>query len=78
MTGTTPVILTNPQITTETPFNIYFESEPVGNITKTLASGTLTIVSDNVLDTMAFRVVMFGFGSVTTYISSEVETLNGV
>ncbi len=74
--GTTPVVINDSRIDTETPFNIYFESEPAGNITKTLAPGSLTIVSDDVADTMNFRIVAFNMWT-DTYITSEIQTLDG-
>ena len=76
MDGTTPVVISHPQIELDTPFNIYYESEPVGNITRTLGAGTITVVSDDPADTMNFRLVIFGFGNKTTYVQSGVETLN--
>lgn len=77
MDGTTPVVISHPQIELDTPFNIYYESEPVGNITRTLGAGTITIVSDDPADAMNFRLVIFWFGNKTTYIQSEVITLDG-
>lgn len=77
MDWTTPVVISDSRIELDTPFNIYYESEPVGNITRTLWVGTITLVSDDPADTMNFRLVIFGFGNKTTYIQSEVITLNG-
>lgn len=77
MDGTTPVVISDPRIELDTPFNIYYETEPAWNITRTLGAGTITLVSDDPADTMDFRLVIFWFGNKTTYIQSEVITLDG-
>jgi hypothetical protein len=77
MNGTTNVVITDARIATDTPFNMYYETQPVGNITKTLANGSLTIVSDSVSDTMDFKIVFFGFGNKSTYTTSAVIEITG-
>jgi len=77
MTGVTPVVISDARIQTDTPFNIYFDTQPVGNITRTLAAWSISIVSDNALDVMGFTLVIFGFGNKTTYVQSWTQTLNG-
>jgi hypothetical protein len=77
MNGTSPVIISDARIGLTTPFNVYFASQPAGNITRTLWLWTLTITSDNAADIMDFRVVMFGFGVNETYVVSDTQTITG-
>jgi len=71
----TTVVINDSRITEDTPFNVYFESEPTGNITKEAHNWNITIVSDDASDTMAFRVVAFNMWA-DTYITSDVHTLD--
>lgn len=57
MTGVTPVDVVDTRITDITPYLVFYETEPVGQITRTLTNGQLEIVSDSALDTMDFRVL---------------------
>jgi len=75
MNWTTTVTINDSRIDEETPFNVYFESEPVGNITKEAHIWSITIASDDASDTMDFRIVAFNMWT-DTYITSDVHTLD--
>ena len=67
MTGTTPLVITDTRISTQTPYNIYYTSNPVWHITRTLANWSLTLVSDNAANTMAIRIIFFEMGTGKQY-----------
>jgi hypothetical protein len=58
MAGTPPdVDIADTRITDVTPYLVFFETQPVGNITKTLTNGNLNIASDDNADTLDVKVV---------------------
>ena len=76
MTGLTPVDIVDARIDVDTPYNIYYETQPAGTITRTEIGGKITLVSDNAGDTMNFRIICFWFGSNSGYATGST-TLTG-
>lgn len=76
LTGLTPVDISDIRIDVDTPYNIYYETQPAGTITRTTTGGNIQLVSDNAGDTMNFRIVAFGFGSNSGY-ATWSTTLTG-
>ena len=61
MTGTPPEVdIADTRITDTTKYVIFYETQPVGNITRTLTNGNLHIASDNNADTLDVKVVFMG------------------
>jgi len=61
MAGTPPVVdIADTRITDTTPYLVFYETEPVGQITRTLTNGNLHIASDNNADTLDVKVVFMG------------------
>ena len=67
MSGLTPVKVIDSRISVDTPYNIYFETQPAGHISRTTIWGKITLVSDDAGDTMNFKIVAFWFGSNSGY-----------
>lgn len=68
MAGTPPEVdIADTRITDTTPYVIFYETQPVGNITRTLTNGNLHIASDNNADTLDVRVVFMGIWPARQY-----------
>lgn len=68
MAGTPPdVDITDTRITDTTPYLVFFETQPVGNITRTLTNGNLHIESDDNADTLDVKVVFMGIWPARQY-----------
>lgn len=61
MAGTPPEVdIADTRITDTTPYIVFYETQPVGNITRTLTNGNLHIESDDNADTLDVKVVFMG------------------
>ena len=77
MAGTPPEVdITDSRITDITPYLVFFETQPVGNITRTLTSGNLNIASDDNADTLDVTVVFWDIGPAREYMKGNA-TLTG-
>jgi hypothetical protein len=60
MAGTPPdVDITDTRIVVDTPYLVFFETPPVGNITRTLTNGNLNVASDDNADTLDVKVLFW-------------------
>jgi hypothetical protein len=60
MAGTPPEVdIADTRITDTTPYLVFYETEPVGQITRTLTNGNLNIVSDDNADTLDVKVLFW-------------------
>lgn len=73
LTGTTPLDIVDTRILVDTPYLLFYETQPAGNITRTLTNGQLAIVSDNAGDTMDVTVVFFGIGPGRQYMKADTS-----
>lgn len=68
MAGTPPEVdIADTRITDTTPYVIFYETQPVGNITRTLTNGNLHIESDDNADTLDVKVVFMGIWPARQY-----------
>lgn len=77
MAGTPPVVdIADTRITDTTPYLVFYETEPVGQITRTLTNGNLNIVSDDNADTLDVKVLFWNIWPARNYMKGNT-TLTG-
>ena len=73
MTWTPPEVdIIDTRITDTTPYLVFFATQPVGTITKTLTNGNLNIASDNNSDTLAVKVLFRNIGPARNYMKWHI------
>lgn len=74
MVGTPPEVdITDTRITDTTPYLVFFETQPVGNITRTLTNGNLNIASDDNADTLDVNVLFWNIWPARQYMKGNTS-----